>query len=371
MRKRGALVLPWVVALVVFGRGSDATAVEQDLPGRLTANVWTEECRSYNGWPLSCNTIELRENGSYSWITRSDVAERGDTGRWSFEPTQDGALLFLSESGVIHVRFENSDLVFGPLDRLHAGATLGSAARTSPPAVAPPELYRELTNGPWFKANDFDLYYLPDSAEFRPDGTALLTYRGGECRLVADWSVYRTGPPRRVWELHYRGLGSCDLRDLQRPSSSFKSRLDLTEGILRMRDLYTRNPSATKQQRIFLDDGRMRLTGKLSGQLVAGHTVRADLALESLDSYSCAAKRLKVWIEPLEFADGKFKLAGPSQVLSSLALPQRTGAPESNISVSISLTPREPAEWATLFFEVEGERKTAFRVMTTIHSATP
>ena len=387
MLKRVVTVLGWIVVFVGYhelsgapqqqqrvGSHSDLQlslpTVEEQLLARLTRNAWREQCRSYNGWPESCNTVELRADGTYTWVTRSDVGERGDEGRWSFQPNEDGALLFLSESGVVHVRFEGDQLIFGPLDRLHAGEPLPTRSRPSLPAVAPPELFRELTNGPWFKANDFHAYYLPDQAEFRPDGTVVLSYRGGECRLVANWSLYRTGRPRSFgWELIYRGANSCDLRKPHQASSRFKSRVELTEGFLWMSEPYTRNPSATRQQRIHLDDGRLLLEGTFSGPLVAGHSVKGDLTLEPLGSLSVAITGLKVSLAPIERVDGTFQSAGPRRVLATVALSNRPLTAGSGVAVTVSLTPRESAEWATLYFEVEGERRTTLQTMTTVHTS--
>ena len=332
----------------------------------LTATAWTR-CVD-DVMAESCVTIELRANGTYRWLAKSDVVERNEHGLWNWRSTGDrSGMLLLSESGVLSVTLVGDELVLPHLGRLVAGDKLDMQGHPGLlKTVDPPALFAKLINGPWFKANDFDSFMLPDRMEFYSGGRVAFSYRGGECDHDAIWSLYKLSGSGEKWFLFAEAaLNQCDVRYSEPRTGTFSSPIEFQNGTMSLHQPYRRAQSS-EHQLVDLDDGRWHATGTLSGKLVNEEAVMLDLNITSKLSRDVKVGRAVVSLQPLERTGEGFGYVGESQILATVDLDNSTITPHGSFSIRVSLTPSVVAEWAQLRIELEAEVPMSTRVVTEV-----
>ncbi len=190
----------------------------------LTSSMWVGDGCAYVGddLPPTCETIQLRADGTYAWGAESDYTERDDEGRWNFWSQGDRGLVFLDDGSALAFQRDGDALTLRNRVYERGLPNSGGGDASTLPVVAPSSLWCRMVANAWTKTNAFGLATVPDAVEFAADGTLRASYREGECGHGGTFSLYTemvgTGAPtspieRRLYLSPVSDPNTCDERE--------------------------------------------------------------------------------------------------------------------------------------------------------------
>lgn len=167
---------------------------------RLTRCLWFRR-DGWDGFFLLWRSYRFRRDGAYHHVQFSDVLEADGRGIWNFAQTSaGGGIIYLSDGSVLRFSLLSDgtllirDLILEP----YAGGDCNNdetedcslCTRSDLPLVDVPEVVEALAARPWWKADDFERGYLPDSIELGRDGRYRTLFRAGVCIQEGYWSLH-------------------------------------------------------------------------------------------------------------------------------------------------------------------------------------
>jgi hypothetical protein len=325
---------------------------------RLTGVKWTGTgCNSGANQPPTCNTLELRRDGSYALRAVSDYVERDDAGRWNFSiDDQGGGVLCLDGArsspsrrddprnlpSALSFRLSATQLDAGLL-AFRAGEALVSTGEVDAlaPVALPEGWSRVVTTGAWRKTNDFDRFMLPDEVTFEKTGRFTARYRGGAC----------THGGRISWDKSYlvplSDPNTCDERGGRTASIGASNEVPAFVADLMVFYASSYRPDANAgatQTRVFFFDpysDSLRVRGEMDGPLRAGQPTTVRLTYENLVDRPRDLKSFKVTAQGLVPTNDGFTARDAAVSLVSRDYTERIAA-RGAFRDSVTITPPAP-----------------------------
>jgi WD40 repeat protein len=310
--------------------------------------------------PATCDTVHLGRDGSFTWRAQSDVTERDESGRWSFESHDaDSGILFFSTGSSVLFKRVAADLQTTrvPLVPVSGGAP-GPAAEIAP--VAPPHLYATLLGTCWKKTNDFDLHRRYENLVFGTDGAFDASYRGGQCRHGGVFAVDEGDLV--VWP----DANACDLRATAATSRPTKEQVLLSRDRLTLYDATYWPEAFEAHDKLFVADswwlqpgkpfqpdgasdwGSARITGRYAGSLQQGEPTNVTITVQNLTSIGIKVGALTATTQLLSLEPNGFRTMGDTLVAAEHDYQERHLLPGEMLTDQVSCVPTVAGDYVRL-----------------------
>jgi hypothetical protein len=239
----------------------------------LQAQRWVSpsQCGPDGTAGVTCTVLTFYSRGTYRWTTLSDSSPVVREGAYEALCFGEGiGLLTLGDETALSFELQPQRLLLSGLElvgRAKRGDNATSVGANERSASLP-DRFCALADGPWRKANSFDIDALPDRMTFGTDGRARFEYRAGACDHELRWGVLEG-------QLRAGEQGNaCDLRQTAPQNRKYDWPIEIDDrGVLQLAAEYRRERNVRTTELITLRTTAIALSLELDGRLRSGATV--------------------------------------------------------------------------------------------------
>jgi hypothetical protein len=293
----------------------------------LTNTSWEDlGCRPIAGPHLAptCEILEFRRNGTYSWTAMSDYLERSKTGSWNFKlsnDTSNAGQMYLENGSVIWFARVNSTSVIFNYDNFTSTEKIDYSPdelkmnRSGLSEITPSKMYLTfIEKSPWRKTDDFNLFTYPELITFYSNGTFFESYRQGECSHGGTWGF---DGRMLISQSH---PNNCDIREGTTghlPGTWDAPIFETSDLLILSQSSYYSSDNDT-EEKVFTFDPyyrSVRVTGEFNGTFAKDVPTTIDFTFRNVDDIEKKLDKFKIEMTVLTRNNDSFSITDQSAKL--------------------------------------------------------